>query len=169
MHTKLIRLVGVLLAVCCTYPAYRELHRALCGTPDLCLQHAEAHPFLEKLPAKQITLPGKPIVKILRQAGFQGDQLELAYAVMKAESGGRPEAFNGNHQTGDQSYGIFQINMLGRLGAARRKQFHLASNDDLYDPLTNARVAYAISGGGTNWRPWGAFSNGSYKRHLSEL
>ena len=106
------------------------------------------------------------LVSILTQAGFSGSGLATAYAVAKAESGGRATDYNGNTKTGDQSYGLFQINMLGSMGPDRRKKFGLSSNQDLFDPATNARVAYAMSNGGTNWGPWSAYKNGSYKKFL---
>jgi cell wall-associated NlpC family hydrolase len=75
------------------------------------------------------------------------------------ESGGRPDAFNGNVGTGDRSYGLFQINMLGNLGPARLKQYGLANNEALLDPATNARVAYQMSKGGTDFGAWGVGPN----------
>ena len=104
---------------------------------------------------------------ILQAAGFSGRGLEIAYAVAKAESGGRPKAYNGNESTGDNSYGIFQINMLGDMGKTRRDRWGLYSNEQLYDPLRNAQIAYDISNGGKNWRPWGSFTNGSYRNYLA--
>lgn len=94
------------------------------------------------------------LVDILRQAGFTGRGLQIAIAVAMAESGGSATAHNPDASTGDNSYGIFQINMLGAMGPERRRQYGLASNDQLYDPLTNAKIAFAMSNGGTNWQPW---------------
>ena len=37
-------------------------------------------------------------------------------------------AYNGNSKTGDSSYGIFQINMLGNLGDDRKEKFELVSD-----------------------------------------
>jgi hypothetical protein len=117
----------------------------------------------------KITLPGTGLVSVLKQAGFSGPSLRIAYAVARAESGGRPDAFNGNAKSGDESYGLFQINMRGRLGPARRGQYGLSSNSDLFDPLTSARIAYDMSGGGKDWSDWGAFLDGHYRRFLSEF
>lgn len=103
---------------------------------------------------------------ILRQAGFTGPQLQMARAIMLAESGGRPTAHNPNAGTGDNSYGLFQINMLGDMGPARRRQFGLSSNEALFDPLTNARVAYQMSQGGTNWSPWSTYKTGAYRKYM---
>ena len=121
--------------------------------------------------AKNADYSGTPftgsIDDALKAAGFSGQSLAIAKAIAMAESSGRPSAHNNNTATGDDSYGLFQINMLGNMGPARRKSFNLSSNEDLYDPATNARVAYAISNGGTNWGPWSTFKNGAYKKFLS--
>ena len=102
------------------------------------------------------------LVNTLAKAGFKGPKPEDRLAVAKAESGGRPEAFNPDASTGDRSYGLFQINMLGSLGPARRRQYGLKSDEDLYDPLTNARIAYRMSGGGKDWSPWSAYKSGAH-------
>src|SRR4051812_17631570 len=98
----------------------------------------------------------------LRAAGFKGEALRQAWAISQRESGGNPAAYNGNAGTGDQSYGLFQINMLGGLGPARRKQYGLSKNEDLLDPATNARVAYQMSKGGTDFGAWAVGPN-AYK------
>jgi cell wall-associated NlpC family hydrolase len=104
--------------------------------------------------------------EICAEAGFHGQALDTAVAVALAESGGRPTAHNGNVGTGDNSYGLFQINMLGTMGPARMKEFGLTSYDQLYDPVINAKAAYRISNGGTNWQPWTTYTGGAYKQHL---
>lgn len=96
------------------------------------------------------------LLSILQQAGFKGNALKIAYAIAMAESGGNARAHNG--RAPDNSYGLFQINMLGDMGPARRRQYGLSSNEDLYDPLTNARVAYKMSNGGKNWQPWATYT-----------
>jgi hypothetical protein len=111
-------------------------------------------------------MPDESLVATLKAAGFTGEALSIAYGVAKAESGGRANAKSHPSLLKDDSYGLFQINMLGNLGPARRKTHGLSSNEDLYDPATNARVAYAISKGGTNWKPWAAYTNGRYLERL---
>lgn len=105
------------------------------------------------------------LVDILRKAGFRGDALKMAYAIAMAESGGRARAHNPNAATGDNSYGLFQINMLGGMGPERRARYGLSSNEDLYDPLTNAIVAFKMSNGGKNWTPWSTYNHGQYKEY----
>jgi hypothetical protein len=98
------------------------------------------------------------IKNILELAGFQGNALKTAFGIVLKESTGRPYAHNQNSVTGDNSYGLFQINMIGSMGPARRSEFSLANNEELFNPLRNAQIAYAISDGGTNWGPWGGVS-----------
>lgn len=97
-------------------------------------------------------------------AGFSGNDLDIAVAVARAESGGNPKAHNAVPP--DDSYGLWQINMLGKLGPARRKQFGLSSNAQLFDPATNAKAARAIFQG-SGWRAWTTYTRGTYKKFLS--
>ena len=92
--------------------------------------------------------------ELLAAVGFEGKALKTAWAIAKTESSGRPLAYNGNRKTGDSSYGIFQINMLGDLGIARKEKFDLRSNILLFDPVINAEITYHMTKGGTNWSAW---------------
>jgi len=92
--------------------------------------------------------------ELLAAVGFEGKALRTAWAIAKTESSGRPLAYNGNRKTGDSSYGIFQINMLGNLGVARKEKFDLRSNILLFDPVINAEITYHMTKGGTNWSAW---------------
>lgn len=105
------------------------------------------------------------LMTVLKKAGFKGEGLRMAYAIAMAESAGNARAHNGNANTGDNSYGLFQINMLGAMGPERRRQYGLSSNESLFDPLTNAKVAFRMSHGGTNWGPWSTYGNGAYKNY----
>ena len=116
------------------------------------------------------------LLETLKKAGFSGQGLATAYAVARAESGGRSNAYNPpSNGTGDDSYGIFQINMIGGLGPERlAKQwrssdgtsFKLSGKEDLFDPLTNAKVAYHMSNGGKNWSAWTTYTSGKYQQFL---
>jgi cell wall-associated NlpC family hydrolase len=100
------------------------------------------------------TLTATQIYQVCIQAGFPPDAAVTWTAIAMAESGGNSDAHNGNANTGDNSYGLFQINMLGDLGPARRAQYGIATNEELFDPVTNARAALRISNNGTNMQPW---------------
>ena len=109
------------------------------------------------------------LVELLKAVGFKGQALKTAWAVAKAESNGRPFAFNGNTRTGDNSYGIFQINMIGQLGPDRRAKFDLNHNADLFNPVVNAKIAYYMSQGGTNWKSWKYGKTPSAQRWLKKF
>jgi len=96
---------------------------------------------------------------ILYLVGFRGDNLIEAWAVAMKESTGRPRSHNKNNATGDNSYGLFQINMIGSLGPARLEQYDLESNKDLFDPVRNAQIAYQMSDGGKNWSAWSGMTD----------
>ena len=100
------------------------------------------------------SLTDKELVNLLKSVGFEGKALKMAWAIAKAESNGRPMAYNGNRNTGDSSYGIFQINMLGTLGVDRKEKFELRSNVLLFDPVINAEITYHMTKGGVDWSSW---------------
>lgn len=99
-------------------------------------------------------LAAEDLRDLLWAVGFEGIALKTAWAVARVESNGRPLALNDNIRTGDKSYGIFQINMLGNLGVDRKEKFNLKSNDSLFDPTKNAEIAYHMTNGGKDWSAW---------------
>lgn len=110
--------------------------------------------------AKQ--LKPKQLSRLLTMVGFEGDAHEIAWLIVMRESTARPGAHNGNSATGDDSYGLFQINMYGSLGPARVKKFGLDEEADLFDPMVNAQVAYHMSNKGRDFGAWG-FGPNAYK------
>ena len=99
-------------------------------------------------------LTDKELVILLEAVGFEGVGLKKAWSIAKRESNGRPLAYNGDKKTGDSSYGIFQINMIGDLGPTRLEKFNLKSNKELFDPVTNAEITYYMTDGGSDWSSW---------------
>jgi len=118
------------------------------------------------------------LVQTLQNAGFSGASLNTAYGIVKAESGGRAGAYN---PTGmDDSYGLFQINMENNdprnpnMGVKRNeaylkkyKSIGYTGPESLLDPNINAKIAYDISKGGTNFNPWTTYTSGKYLQHTS--
>lgn len=100
-------------------------------------------------------LTDEELADLLSQVGFKGKSLKVAWAIAKKESNGRPLAHNDNVGTGDNSYGLFQINMLGYLGESRREKFGILKNSELFDPVVNAKAAFYMSAKGTNFGAWG--------------
>jgi hypothetical protein len=97
---------------------------------------------------------------LLRSEGATPEEAAFIGAHMGGESRGNPFAHNPNAATGDNSYGLWQVNMIGRLGTERRKAWGLKSNEDLYDPHVNARAALSLyrawvrKTGGRGTNPW---------------
>jgi hypothetical protein len=112
---------------------------------------------------KNEQLSSKDLKAILYEAGFRGSNLKVAWAVAMKESTGRPRSHNDNPNTGDNSHGLFQINMIGSLGPARLKQYELDSYKDLFNPLLNARIAFQMSNGGKNWSGWNGIGSSTTK------
>ena len=99
-------------------------------------------------------LTDKGLKELLYAVGFRGQGLKNAWAIAKRESNGQPIRFNGNVKTGDNSYGLFQINMIGELNAARKEKFGINYTSDLLNPVINAQIAYHMSKGGEDWSAW---------------
>jgi hypothetical protein len=112
------------------------------------------------------TLSKNAIAGYAQNAGFKGDEIKIATAIAMAESGGNTKAHNAVPP--DDSYGLWQINMLGALGRDRQKRFHLASYADLYNPVVNARAAYSIYKG-SGWQAWTTYTRGTYKKFLTDV
>ena len=115
-------------------------------------------------PAPQPGLSFDQIARAAYQAGFRGQALAWMTAIAMRESGGRTNAYNGNVRTGDNSWGLWQINTIGGNGANIRRILqslgYSGDFQDLYNPVVNAQVAYKLSSGGTNFEPWRSRSPG---------
>ena len=94
------------------------------------------------------------------------EAIEMA-AIGMAESTGNSGVRNTNPDTGDDSYGLWQINMIGNLGPDRLKRYGLRSAEDLKDPETNARVMATMlrTDGKT---AWGAYKDKRYLQYMAE-
>jgi len=114
-------------------------------------------------------LTDSELIKLLKAVGFEGKALKTAWAVAKTESNARPLAYNGNRNTGDSSYGIFQINMLGELGIDRKEKFELRSNILLFDPVVNAEITYHMTQGGEDWSSWSSVKTGAIKKWINKF
>jgi len=79
-----------------------------------------------------------------------GSNCQRAIEIATCESGLRPKAYNESDPWGG-SRGLFQINgvHLRPTGVA-----YGYNPEDLFDPRINIKVAYKLSGGGINWKPW---------------
>jgi hypothetical protein len=113
-------------------------------------------------PAARV-LPPDQIAYEAIQAGFPKEQIVTAVAVALAESKGNANALN--TKPPDLSYGLWQINMYGSLGPARRQQFGISKNEDLFGTAVNARAAKMIYDG-SGWRAWSTYKSGAYQAYI---
>jgi hypothetical protein len=109
------------------------------------------------------TLTQEELIELLSTVGFKGKALRVAWAVAMKESRGHPTSHNNTISTGDNSYGLFQINMIGGLGKDRlalfNEKFGMLKPTELFDPVTNVQVVYYMTEGGTDWSSWGLGPN----------
>ena len=137
--------------------AAREAKTVLNNASDLLQQggasvYEATHPSEAKhesdLPG--VTLTRAAVLAIAKEAAFPDPK--LAAAIAFAESGGVPGAINRNSR--EYSIGLWQINV----------QAHPYSVSDMKDPIKNARAAFAISKGGTDWSDWAAYTHDRYQQ-----
>lgn len=100
-------------------------------------------------------LSDKQIAGLAKSVGLSGNALVIAVAVALAESSGRTDVPGPPTKYG-RAIGVWQIMPL----AGR------PSPDALKDPHVNAEQMAKISNGGTNWKPWEAYTNGTYRIFL---
>ena len=104
------------------------------------------------------------VISIAKQAGFTGTGLITAVAIAIAES-----SLNAN-ATGDvdlqtdkwgPSVGLWQIRTLKPAYLYMEPVRNIAT---LYNPLENAKAAFQISKGGSNFGPWSTYVNNTYRK-----
>lgn len=101
------------------------------------------------------------VLSAAHAAGFRGDKLIVIVSLAGRESTFTPTAFNGNSATGDLSYGLWQINMIGSMGPANRTRFGITTNEQLYDPYVAARAARVLydASAAIPFFAWGPYKN----------
>ena len=129
--------------------------------PEHIAQIEQLNPLVALEDAKELT--SYELVELLAAVGFEGKALKTAWAVAMRESRGHPTSHNKNASTGDNSYGLFQINMIGNMGVDRLARFKdrigITKMADLLDPVANAKAAYYMTAGGKDWSSWGLGPN----------
>jgi len=166
------KVIVVILACSLTFVGLSATSQPNTSYQATSIDRAEAQRFLalEKSGSKakreykkNEQLSPEDLKSILYEAGFRGSKLKEAWAVAMKESTGRPRSHNDNPNTGDNSHGLFQINMIGSLGPARLKQYGLKANKELFDPVVNAKIAFQMSDGGKNWSAWNGIGSSTTK------
>lgn len=110
----------------------------------------------------ELTYTRERIVELIYETFPEAPKTALAIA--NAESRLNPKAYNpewhydkyGNPIC-QGSYGIMQVACI-----------HVKDPNKLFDVRYNLEVASKIYNNSNSWLPWGAFTNGNYKKFLSE-
>ena len=148
-------LMVVMLTVVTTNQAYAVYNRV--DTPTVSTTQEVVDP-LDKY-REMTKFSPEDLADMLELVGFEGKSLKTAWAVVMRESRGNSGSHNKTSSTGDNSYGLFQINMLETLGADRREKFGIKSNAELLDPVTNAQAAFYMTSRGKDFGSWGLGPN----------
>lgn len=136
------------------------------GGPDHLMDSGAGAP----LPSSQ-TFSGADVLtmesvgQLVLRAGWSPNQVSTAIAIAWAESGGRPGAVGDEHlvdATWGPSYGLYQVRSI----KAEKGKGSTRDGDRLRDPLFNVTSARKIYLDRGNWRPWSAYTNGSYRKYL---
>jgi hypothetical protein len=106
----------------------------------------------------------KEIVSLAKDMGLNDSRARVAAAIAMAESGGNPNAVV--HDSDDDSYGLWQINMKDPMGSDRRRKYGLPNNEALLDPRRNGMVMADLSQHGGNFSAWTTYTSGKYKEHM---
>ena len=109
----------------------------------------------------------KKAYDLIKAAGGTDEEARNLAAIAQAKSQGNPKAHNDNANTGDDSYGLWQINMFKNLGPERLAHFGLKSYADLYDPKTNARVALQMAREKGGFSDWSTYKSGKYRTWMT--
>jgi len=150
-----VTLMAAMLLIVTTNQAYAVYNRA--DTPTVITTQEVVDP-IDKY-REMTKFSPTDLADMLELVGFKGYSLKLAWAVVMRESRGNSNSHNKTSSTGDNSYGLFQINMLGYLGEVRREKFGIKSNAELLDPVTNAQAAFYMTNRGKDFGSWGLGPN----------
>ena len=125
---------------------------------------------LQQLPAEGV-IPTTDILGLALNEGFSERDAIILTAIALAESSGKAEAHNDDRSTGDDSYGLWQINMLDEpdypMGKNRAAALGLSNYEELKDPSTNARAMKMIYDQ-QGFEAWSVYKNGAYKQYLPD-
>ena len=114
--------------------------------------------------AKGLTFTQSQMKQLLIDQGMDDHNATIGAAVgmgESSESSGRSKVLNGNNE---HSLGLWQHNR--DTGEDRHSFYGIKDWSELEDPVTNARATYRLWKRQGGWTPWGAYTNGSYKKFL---
>lgn len=86
------------------------------------------------------------LLQAQREMGVQLTREEMygLVAIPSRESGYDTMAHNPDRSTGDNSYGLWQVNMIDQLGVNRRRALGISRDEELFDPVVSAKAAIQL-------------------------
>jgi len=100
-------------------------------------------------------------------AGFSPDAATVMTAIAGAESGYDNSVLGDvglQNNTWGPSFGLFQIRTVkADTGTGSPRDINRLAGSD----LEQAKAAYVISAGGTNFQPWSVYNTGAYRQYLN--
>jgi hypothetical protein len=105
------------------------------------------------------------VAQLAWNAGWRGKDAQTAVAIARAES--QFDTMATNFKGRDHSYGLWQVNMMNEMGPERRQKFGLTANEQLFDPATNARVAYGLWKERGGFTDWSTYNDQKYQLYLN--
>lgn len=127
---------------------------------DIYSRYASGPPASNKAADPATAARIRTALDVASQAGFTGEELVTFVALAGRESHFNPSSYNGNLSTGDNSYGMWQINTLGGMWEKMAPALGLTSKEQLFDPLTNAKAGkYLYDQSKTPFFAWGPYRN----------
>jgi len=131
--------------------------------PALSIATQEVSSCTVQIPASARTagaLSAEQVAKYAYAAGFRGQDINIAVAVARAESGWRPTATLLN-TNGSTDHGLFQINSIHAA---------ILAEGNWADPADNAKMAFKVwTQAGGKWSPWVTYWRGTYKQYLTDV
>lgn len=98
----------------------------------------------------------KTLYQQLKAQGLDPIHAAALVAIAGRESGYRPDAHNGNASTGDNSYGLFQINLLGGMHSQFSPEQLTTADGSV------AAAASLVKSGGL--QPWGGYKGAAWSQ-----
>ena len=112
------------------------------------------------------------LYRLALEVGFPPEDAKIAAAIALAESAGDAQidtvasGLDPNKEN-EFSLGLWQINIIEEFQEERFPLFNIESEQELYNPLTNAKAAFILyDRAGGEFTDWSTFVDGSYKNFL---
>lgn len=105
------------------------------------------------------------VYRVARQAGFTASQAVIMAAIAMSESGRQPGVVQSGQPYRTTGWGLWQITPGNSVPS-------VGTDDQLLDPLTNARAAKAkfdgaARAGRSGFSPWTTYTSGAYRKYVA--